>query len=217
LSFNRKFKYVYYILIQAGQIFFLYIFMTSRTHDLIAFGSLLTVAVLYPPRNLNIPTLFSCLIGNIIGALMPDMDQATNRLWDLLPAGNAIGRIFRRLMISHRTISHSILGIFIIYHLLKFIIPKVLNPVYIHTDLVIFSILTGFISHIAADSLTREGIPLFFPVKFKIGFPPFEFLRITTGKFMEKFIIFPGVLAYIIWLVYYQKDLFLSLIKLIKN
>jgi inner membrane protein len=191
--------------------------MTARTHDLIAFASLLTVASFNPPSYLNIPTVFSCLIGNIVGALLPDMDQATNRLWDLLPAGNIVGKIFKKLMLSHRTISHSILGIIIVYKILEILIPKILNPIYIHTNLVIYSILIGFISHLIADSLTKEGIPLFFPVKFKIGFPPIEFLRITTGKFLEKFIIFPSVLAYIFWLTYTKKDVFLMIAKLIKS
>jgi inner membrane protein len=191
--------------------------MTARTHDLIAFGSLLTIASYYPPSSLNVSTLITCLVGNIVGALLPDTDQSTNRLWDLLPVGNTLGRLFRKLMLNHRTISHSLLGIYIIYKITSIVVPKIFNPVNINTDLVILSIMVGFVSHIAADSLTKEGIPLFFPIKFKIGIPPIELFRMTTGKLMEKFIIFPAVVTYILWLAYFKKDIFLDLVKLIRN
>lgn len=191
--------------------------MTARTHDLIAFGSLLTVTVLYPPASLNVSTLIVCLVGNTVGALIPDMDQATNKLWDLLPGGNFTGSLFRKIMLSHRTISHSILGVFIAYKLLWFLLPMILNPNHIHINLVVLSVMIGIISHVAADSLTKEGVPLFFPLTLKIGFPPFAFLRITTGKFVEKFVFFPAVLVYIFWLTASKKDIFVSILRLIKN
>ena len=191
--------------------------MTSRTHDMVAFASLLTVATYYPPDSLNINPSISCLIGCTIGALIPDMDQATNRLWDLLPAGNLFGKIFRNLMLRHRTISHSVLGIWILYKVLEFIVPRILNPNYVNLEIVIASILIGFISHIAADMLTKEGVPLLFPLPFKIGFPPFESLRIKTGKFMENFVVFPSVIIYLVWLVSTRRNELLALIKLINN
>lgn len=191
--------------------------MTARTHDLIAFASLISVAAYFPPGELNITTGFAALVGNVVGALAPDLDQATNRLWDLLPVGNFFGNIFRNLMLHHRTISHSILGGFIFYKLLVFITPKLLNPAFVSADIVIASIMIGFISHIAADAVTKEGVPLFFPLPFKIGIPPFAALRITTGKFFEKFVVFPGILAYIVWLVANKKEELLSLVKLIHS
>jgi inner membrane protein len=191
--------------------------MTSRTHDIIAFASLATVAATNPPHSLNVFTLFVVIIGNIVGALVPDLDQATNRLWDLLPAGNFVGNILRHLMLQHRTISHSILGAFIFYKLLQFVLPKIFNPSFVNLHIAVIAIMIGFISHLAADMVTKEGIPLFFPFPFKIGFPPIEALRITTGKFVEKFIVFPGVLVYLGWFVIHKKEAFLFLIKLIRN
>lgn len=191
--------------------------MTSRTHDIIAFASLMSVAAYFPPGELNVATGFAAIVGNVVGALVPDMDQATNRLWDLLPAGNFLGKILRNLMLHHRTISHSIFGGFIFSKLLGFAVPRILNPAYVNANIVVASIMIGFISHIAADMVTKEGVPLLFPLPFKIGFPPFESLRITTGKFFEKFIVFPGVIAYIIWLVANKKEEFLSLIRLIHS
>lgn len=184
---------------------------------MIAFASLINFASYYPPDKLNINTGIASLIGCTIGSLIPDMDQATNRLWDLLPAGNFVGKILRNIMLGHRTISHSILGIWLLYKILWIITPQILNPNYININLVITGILIGFVAHIGADMLTKEGVPLLFPLPFKIGFPPFEFLRITTGKFMEKFVIFPGVILYIVWIVTTRRDQLLSLIKLIQN
>lgn len=186
--------------------------MTGRTHDIIAFASILTVASIYPPQSLNVLTATACLVSGVIGALSPDMDQATNRLWDLLPAGNLVGKILRHLMLGHRTISHSILGLFIYYKFLEFIVPKILNPAYINGELVFYCLMIGAISHIAADSLTKEGIPLFFPLKIQIGVPPIRKLRITTGKFVESVLIFPTVLVYIFWLVYEKQTVFIRLL-----
>jgi inner membrane protein len=191
--------------------------MTSRTHDMIGFAGLLTVVSSYPPSTLSVSTVFACLIGNVVGSLIPDMDQATNQLWDLLPAGNLVGRIFRRLMISHRTLSHSLLGIFLLKTCMSLIIPKLLNPAFIEVQLVIWSVCIGFTAHIAADMFTKEGVPLLFPIKWNIGMPPFAFFRITTGKFTEKFFIFPGSIAYIIWLVVTRHAEFLTLFRLIRS
>lgn len=190
--------------------------MTGRTHDLISFASILTVVSIAPPTGLNLYTTVGCLMGGVVGALVPDMDQATNRLWDLFPAGNIVGRVFRHLLLGHRTISHSILGVYIFYNLSQFILPKLLNPSYVDINLVTASLLVGMISHLFADSLTKEGIPLLFPLKFKLGLPPIKALRITTGKFTENFIIFPGILIYIFWIIYTKREFFVTLIHLIK-
>src|SRR3990167_595395 len=167
--------------------------MTARTHDMFAFASLVTVAVYYPPTSLNTITLFASVVGNIIGSLLPDMDQACNRLWDLLPAGNFLGRIFRRIFISHRTLSHSLLGLFLISHILWWLLHRLINPNFVDINILYVSVMVGFISHLIADALTKEGLPLLFPLKLKFGFPPISTLRITTGKWIENLVVLPGV------------------------
>lgn len=191
--------------------------MTARTHDVIATAALITFAAVNPPDSLNLTTAVACVVGGVIGALAPDLDQATNRLWDMLPIGNFFGQILRGIFLGHRTISHSIVGIVVFYKILELIIPKLLNPDYVNASLVAASIMIGFISHILADMLTKEGVPLLFPLPIKIGFPPLKQLRITTGKFTEKFIVFPGVIVYILWLVTEKKEPLLNLVKLIRS
>lgn len=190
--------------------------MTSRTHDIGAFASLVTVAVNYPPTSLNASTLVVSLVGNIVGSLLPDIDQATNRLWDLLPAGNFLGKIFRGFFISHRTISHSLLGIYLLSKLLWWFLPKVFNPGFIYNQIVYSSVMIGFISHLLIDAFTEEGIPLFFPIKWKIGFPPFKHWRIETGKWFEKFVVFPGIIVYLFWYAITNQEKLISILKLIK-
>lgn len=182
--------------------------MTARTHDAFAFASLVTVAVMQPPEQLTILTLFAAIVGNIVGALIPDMDQAGNRLWDLLPAGNTLGKIFRRVFFKHRTLSHSFIGAFLIYNLLAWALPKFLNPEFVDPQIVLWSMMIGYFSHLLADSFTKDGLPLFFPIDIDIGFPPIRFLRITTGSFMEFYVALPLVALYTIWFIYtFQNEL----------
>jgi membrane-bound metal-dependent hydrolase YbcI (DUF457 family) len=83
--------------------------MTARTHDASAFASLVTVATLHPPKNLNLMTLVGSIIAADIGSLIPDLDDAGNRLWDLLPAGDRVGKMLRKIFFRHRTLSHSVI------------------------------------------------------------------------------------------------------------
>lgn len=190
--------------------------MTSRTHDVFAFASLITIASYYPPSSLNPSTLVVSLVGNVVGSLLPDIDQASNRLWDLLPAGNSLGRIFRKLFLAHRTLSHSLLGIFLVHKLLWWFLPKILNPNYLNIDLIYYSAMIGFVSHLVLDLFTEEGLPLLFPVKFKFGFPPISSWRIKTGKWFEKLVVFPGIIIYSIWFAISNQAKFISIFKSIK-
>lgn len=176
--------------------------MTARTHDVFAFASLLTAVKYFPPTNLKPATVVVALIANIVGALMPDLDQASNRLWDLVPGGNGLGKIVRKLFLSHRTISHSIVGIVIMRLAVAWLVPKLINASFVDTYMVEWAIIIGYVSHIAIDGLTEEGVPLFWPIKYKIGFPPIKSWRIKTGKWVEKLVVFPLIVAYILWLAF---------------
>lgn len=188
--------------------------MTSRTHDVFAFASLVTVAVYHPPSSLNLVTLILSLVTNIIGSLLPDIDQATNRLWDLLPAGNSLGKVFRKLFLSHRTITHSLLGIFLINKLFLWLLPKIFNQS-IDVKIVYFALMIGYVSHLFLDLFTEEGLPLFFPIKTKIGFPPIASLRIKTGKIFEKLFVFPAIIVYTVWFAYQNQGKLISILKMV--
>jgi len=175
--------------------------MTSRTHDAFAFASLVTVAAFYPPVSLNLATLAVSIIGADIGALIPDMDGAGNRLWDLLPAGHSVGKILRRVFYKHRTLTHSLIGVYGIYKLLEWVLVKLLNPAFLDERIVLASIMIGYLSHLLADSLTEEGVPLLFPINISFGIPPIRRFRIKTGKWFENIVVYPVVWIYLIWFI----------------
>lgn len=190
--------------------------MTGRTHDIIGLAALLTATVVAQPTDLTLATMAACLVGVTIGSLSPDLDQATNRLWGMIPAGGLIGRFAKRLLLGHRSLSHSIAGSYLYYKALWVIVPAVFNTATINTALVVNSVMIGFISHLAADALTKDGIPLLFPIKIKFGFPPLSALRITTGKWIEKIILFPSAVVYIVWLVSDKRDIIIATIRSVK-
>ena len=191
--------------------------MTARTHDGFAFASLVTIATLYPPQSLNLLTVGVSIIGNIVGALIPDMDQAGNRLWDLLPGGDTLGKIFRQIFYKHRTITHSLLGVFLIYNTLKWLLPKFLNSAFVDPQIIFASIMVGYLSHLLADAFTKDGLPLLFPIPVNFGLPPIEMLRVTTDSRAETYIVQPAIGIYLFWFIATHQSQVLSLIQLIKQ
>ena len=174
--------------------------MIARTHNIIAFASILTLAIYYPPTHLTTSTVVIALIANTIGSMLPDIDQASNKLWDMLPFGDNVGKILSNIFLSHRSLSHSLIGLFIADKIILWLLPKILNGSNISMHFVWISIMIGYISHLLADGLTEEGIPLLFPIKVKFGFPPIKSWRIKTGHWVEKYLITSGVVVYIFWM-----------------
>lgn len=187
--------------------------MTARTHDLIAFAALTSAAVYYHPQNINLYTLFASVIGCTVGSLIPDADQAGNRLWDLLPGGDYVSRILRRVFYKHRTITHSLLGTYLLYKGLEWLLPKIFNAGFVDHKILLISVMIGFVSHLLADSLTEEGVPLLFPIGINFGFPPIRSWRIKTGKWFENLVVLPGVVLYLVWLIGSYKDPLLKLLR----
>ncbi len=191
--------------------------MTARTHDAFALASLVTVAVIFPPETINLMTLVASVIGADIGALIPDMDQAGSRLWDLLPSGNNMGKIFRRIFYKHRTLSHSLIGTYLMYKLLEWLLPHIINAAFIDPRILTLSIMVGYVSHLLADSLTEEGLPLLFPINLSFGIPPIRKFRIKTGRWFENIVVFPAIWIYLFLLIQNRKDILLQILKMIKS
>lgn len=59
----------------------------------------------------------------------------------------------------------------------------------------------GMVSHLVMDTFTKEGVPWLLPIPIKFGLPPVKAFRVTTGKFVEHWFIFPGLIAVDAWLV----------------
>lgn len=143
------------------------------------------------------------------GALLPDIDNAHSTL------GRKLGWISKEIQhkFGHRTLFHSFLGLIIgsalalgiqqliTYLLLSrgYVIPaRVISSSYI----IFFAVLFGCVMHIAADALTLEGVPLFWPVRKYYGFPPFRNWRFRTGSWQEHVIVWAFMLLVAVGIYY---------------
>lgn len=184
--------------------------MTGRTHDLAAFTTLTLLIAVQPLTTLSLGTVITAVSASMLGALTPDLDQPTAHFWHDLPAGSIIGSLVHPLLGGHRLISHSLLGLFLVGWGLKYLLA------YIHTFLLVdmyivwWVFILGYLSHLVMDTLTKEGVPWLFPLPVRFGFPPFEFLRVTTGKLIEKVVVFPGLLFLNGLIIYQHYSKFIS-------
>ncbi len=170
--------------------------MTGRTHDLAAFTLLGVVVLSQPVRTVSLATAIVAVLANLIGGVTPDVDQPTAPLWRNLPVGKYFGRVFGMLNGGHRFLTHSLIGLALFgfsAHWLLIVLHPIMSSVDI--GLVWWAFMIGMVSHLVMDTLTKEGVPWLLPIPLKFGFPPIKKLRVTTGKFEEQFIVFPGLLA----------------------
>jgi len=135
------------------------------------------------------------------GALLPDIDNARSTL------GQKLGWISKGIqhLAGHRTLFHSILGL-ILGSLLaigaQYLIIYLLGQrgyttpaLYIQGSyLVFYAVLFGCIMHIAADGLTEGGVPLFWPIKTRFGFPPNPHWRFRSGTWPEHVIVWAFII-----------------------
>lgn len=174
--------------------------MTARTHDLAAFTALSVIYILIPTQPMPVSTMILAIFANLIGGITPDIDQPTAPIWHNLPVGKYIGKLFDKMLGGHRFLTHSILGValfgFLVRLLLQFIHPLIPH---INIGYVWWAFMIGMISHLVMDSFTKEGVPLFLPIPIKIGIPPIKSWRITTGHWVETFVIFPALLLFLGW------------------
>lgn len=189
--------------------------MTGRTHDLTAITLLNIVFISQSLIHTTLSTVFVAVGANLIGGLVPDIDQPTADLWRRIPGGSIIGRIISPLLGSHRMISHSFAGIVIFGFLSMKFFDAISSVVLVDMILVWFAFMIGFISHILIDLITKEGEPLLFPLPFKVGIPPFQFLRIKTGGFIEKSIIFPGLMLTNGYIIYFHYTKYLEFLTIL--
>src|SRR5882757_2187241 len=175
--------------------------MTSRTHDLAAITALGIVVLVRPMGELTLSTALVAILANQIGGIAPDVDQPTAPFWRNLPSGGFFGRFVDKLLGGHRFISHSILGL-ALFGFLSSQLLRILHPIMPNVDikLVWYAFMIGMVSHLVMDTITKEGVPWLLPIPIKFGFPPIKSLRVTTGKRVESFVVFPLLLILDIWL-----------------
>jgi len=176
--------------------------MTGRTHDLAAFTALNYIIATFPHPHVTLGTAFFAFSANMIGGLTPDIDQPTGDLWHKLPAGGLYSRVFTPFLGGHRHISHSILGVVLFGFGSHYLLTLANRVILVNMDIVWWCFMIGYVSHLLMDMLTKEGVPLLFPIPIKFAFPPLAFFRVKTGGFIEQFGVFPGLLLINAWIIY---------------
>lgn len=187
--------------------------MTGRTHDLAAFTALNLILITGPLPHLTLSTALVALAANMLGGVAPDADQPTGDLWKKLPAGSILAKIFRPFIGTHRHLSHSFVGLILVGLLLRFILDKSQAVLLVDMNLVWWSFMIGYFSHLLVDSLTTDGVPWLLPIPWRIGFPPLSFLRIRTGGFRERVLFFPTLLLINGLLFYFNYSQYLVFVK----
>jgi len=187
--------------------------MTSRTHDLAAFTALNLIIITQKIPPISFSTAIASLGACLLGGLTPDIDEPASEFWQRFPAGSFFGQLFHPVLGGHRSISHSLLGIAIFSLIAKYLLYLASTTVLINMDIVWMSYSIGLISHLIMDSLTKEGVPLIFPIHLHFGLPPIKVLRIETGGIIEKLIIFPILFFSNGYLIYKYYPIYLNLVK----
>jgi inner membrane protein len=186
----------------------------ARTHDLAAATSLAIVVVAYSPLpSLSLSTLLLAVIANQLGGIAPDIDQPTAPFWRNLPIGGFFGRIIDKMLGGHRFITHSLVGLVLLgflFHWLLVFLQPIMHGVDI--DYIWWAFIIGMISHLFMDTLTKEGVPWLLPIPIKFGIPPIKKLRITTGKNVENFIVFPILALLLLAVIAINYGMFFDLV-----
>lgn len=124
-----------------------------------------------------------------LGALLPDIDKKNTTISNKHP----VVSFFVRLFTTHRGFTHSFLALIMLAYPL-YLLVKTVGSVYL--GYAVIGILLGYMSHLMLDMFNPEGIPLFFPFKFKVSLAP-----IKTGGLIEH-IIRVALLVLIVFLLY---------------
>jgi inner membrane protein len=176
--------------------------MTGRTHDLAALTALVTYIAVGPVPSMTVATAIVSFGANMIGGLLPDIDNATSDIWKQIRGGTLIGKIVSPLLGHHRMISHSLLGIVIAGYLTGWLLSAIGTVLIVDMHIVWWAVMAGYVSHLIMDSLTVDGVPWLFPLPVRFGFPPVKFLRVKTGSWAETLFVFPGLLLLNAYFVY---------------
>lgn len=178
-----------------------------------AFTGLAIYLAIFPLINMSLATLITVIAANFIGGLFPDIDQSTGTLWHRLRGGSFLGRLISPLLGGHRLITHSIVGLVLTGYLLRWLLEILHTVLLVDMNIVWWAFMIGFVTHLVMDMLTREGVPLLFPIPIKFGVPPIRSMRPKTGGFFEKIICFPSLILLNGFLIYANYEKFLEFLR----
>lgn len=188
--------------------------MTGRTHDLAAFTALSLIVATQDIPQMSLATAFVAFSANLVGGLAPDIDQSTGALWKKVRAGRFLGKLLSPVFGGHRHISHSLVGIFLFGVISNLFLSLISNVLIVDMDIIWYSFMIGVVSHLVADTFTKDGVPWLLPIPVKLGIPPLKALRFKTKSFIEQGIVFPGLILFNMWIFYTYHE---SIIDFLKN
>ena len=143
--------------------------MMAKTHQAFAVFSVLVVSKYAPGSFDNI--VLACGLS-MFGALLPDLDSPQSSFGRLIPL---LSKPLHS-MLGHRTITHSLLAVILLYSVLTS------SPQW-HSwaD----AICIGYFSHIVGDMLIgTNGVALFWPLKQKISLNPLRMQVAGAGEYL---------------------------------
>lgn len=184
----------------------------GTTHQLAALLAAFWVLT-YNPVSVGWVVAIIMIIAVMIGALTPDLDQPAANIWRRMLGGRAIGNIFQAFSGGHRHMTHSLIGIFVVGYLIRYLMLHLLKADF-HADALYIwrAFMIGYISHPIADTLTDMGVPWLWPLNLKIKIPPGpEEVRVTTESLVEKIIVRGGIFIALIILLRSHWDTFIRL------
>ncbi|ELH0915203.1 metal-dependent hydrolase [Staphylococcus pseudintermedius] len=163
--------------------------MTGKTHS--AAGILIGAAVGIHFQ-LDIFEMATCIVVSGLASIFPDICHTRSEIGQRLPI---ISLIFKHLF-GHRTFTHSLLFMFVVYYALHMIE----TPIYY-----MIGIICGMLSHVILDMLTPRGVHLFFPIPIRIRFPihfktggTIDLSLATTFSFVTLYLLFESTMKQIL-------------------
>ena len=191
--------------------------MTGRTHDLAAFTLLSLVFVALPEvPHVSLPTLLVAFSANFVGGLFPDIDQPTSDFWDNFRLGPYLAKVICPALGGHRHISHSFLG-FVLTAVGSQLLFTVLGTiVLVDMNIVWWCFMIGVASHYLTDFFTRDGLPLLWPLKNKFGFPPWRWMRMEGGSWVEHLLVYPSLAFFTGYVLYHHQNMVLQLLRSVR-
>lgn len=132
--------------------------MLIRTHFVIAFFGILLMID-------HVSNVWIFCLGVLVATFIPDLDSHNSKL-----GRKGLSRVLTAFT-KHRGIMHSLIFALFLYFLLRYVWFSVS-----------FGFLFGYCVHLFCDCLTRRGVRLFYPFKFRLkGF-------IRSGGRVESFL-----------------------------
>jgi membrane-bound metal-dependent hydrolase YbcI (DUF457 family) len=178
--------------------------MLGRTHQVIGLTVGLASFLYLAPATYQPATFAAVLVFSHLLSLLPDVDQPLSDFWRGIPAGRFVSGIPASVL-QHRNLTHSLLGVGLVYWGM-IALGKLVPPEWgLNWHLVLVCAMAAYVSHLLADMVTIEGVPVLFPHQRMYGIPPrpFQGVRIVTGKWFENLVVFPLVniaFVVIVWL-----------------